>query len=108
MAGRNPVFSSEPARVVPETPWHSPSFGGNSMMTFLRLLLLALLPAVVCAQPTANVVLILVDDLGTYDLGCYGATEVRTPRIDRLAAEGVQFLDYYAAAPICSPQRSRL
>jgi arylsulfatase A len=78
------------------------------MMTLLRLLLLALLPAVVCAQPPANVVLILVDDLGTYDLGCYGATEVRTPRIDRLAAEGVQFLDYYAAAPICSPSRAGL
>jgi arylsulfatase A len=78
------------------------------MMTLLRLLLLALLPAVVCAQPPANVVLILVDDLGTYDLGCYGATEVRTPRIDRLAAEGVRFLDYYAAAPICSPSRAGL
>ena len=78
------------------------------MMTLLRLLLLTLLPAVVCAQPPANVVLILVDDLGTYDLGCYGATEVRTPRIDRLAAEGVQFMDYYAAAPICSPSRAGL
>ncbi len=78
------------------------------MMTLLRLLLLALLPALVCAQPPANVVLILVDDLGTYDLGCYGATEVRTPRIDRLAAEGVQFQDYYAAAPICSPSRAGL
>lgn len=78
------------------------------MMTLLRLLLLTLLPALVCAQPPANVLLILVDDLGTYDLGCYGATEVRTPRIDRLAAEGVQFLDYYAAAPICSPSRAGL
>ncbi len=78
------------------------------MMSFLRLLFLALLPALLSAQPPANVLLILVDDLGTYDLGCYGATEVRTPRIDRLAAEGVQFLDYYAAAPICSPSRAGL
>lgn len=78
------------------------------MMTLLRLPLLALLPALVCAQPPSNVLLILVDDLGTYDLGCYGATEVRTPRIDRLAAEGVRFLDYYAAAPICSPSRAGL
>lgn len=78
------------------------------MMTLLRLLFLALLPALVCAQPPTNILLILVDDLGTYDLGCYGATEVRTPRIDRLAAEGVQFLDYYAAAPICSPSRAGL
>ena len=76
-------------------------------MNLLRLLLLLLLPALVFAQP-ANVVLILVDDLGTYDLRCYGATEVRTPRIDRLAAEGVKFLDYYSAAPICSPSRAGL
>ena len=108
MAGRSSVFSSEPAAGVPETLGGSPSFRRNSMMTLLRLLFLALLPALVSAQPPANVVLILVDDLGTYDLGCYGATEVRTPRIDRLAAEGGQFLDYYAAAPICSPSRAGL
>ena len=77
-------------------------------MMFLRSLLLALLPALAAAASPANVLLILVDDLGTYDLGCYGATEVRTPRIDRLAADGVKFLDYYAAAPICSPSRAGL
>ncbi len=55
-----------------------------------------------------NIVLILVDDQGYYDLGCYGATEVRTPRIDAMAVEGVRFTDYYAAAPICSPSRAGL
>ena len=55
-----------------------------------------------------NIIVILVDDQGTYDLGCYGATEVKTPRIDRLAAEGVRLTDYYAAAPICSPSRAGL
>lgn len=55
-----------------------------------------------------NILFILVDDLGYYDLGCYGAGEVRTPRIDGLAAEGVRFTDYYAAAPICSPSRAGL
>ena len=55
-----------------------------------------------------NIVLILVDDQGYYDLGCYGANEVKTPRIDALAAEGVRFTDYYAAAPICSPSRAGL
>ena len=55
-----------------------------------------------------NVIVILVDDQGYYDLGCYGATEVATPRIDRMAAEGVRFTDYYAAAPICSPSRAGL
>jgi arylsulfatase A len=52
-----------------------------------------------------NILFILVDDQGYYDLGCYGATEVDTPRIDALAREGVRFTDYYAAAPICSPSR---
>ena len=55
-----------------------------------------------------NVVFIFVDDQGYYDLGCYGATEVETPRIDRLANEGIRFADYYAAAPICSPSRAGL
>jgi len=55
-----------------------------------------------------NVIVILVDDQGYYDLGCYGATEVKTPRIDALARQGVRFTDYYAAAPICSPSRAGL
>ncbi len=59
-------------------------------------------------QRPPNILFILVDDQGYYDLGCYGATEVKTPRIDRLAAEGVRFTDYYAAAPICSPSRAGL
>lgn len=59
------------------------------------------------AEPK-NLIFILVDDLGTYDLGCCGATEVRTPRVDQMAAEGVRFTDYYAAAPICSPSRAGL
>jgi arylsulfatase A-like enzyme len=52
-----------------------------------------------------NIVFIFVDDQGYYDLGCYGATEVETPRVDALAKQGVRFTDYYAAAPICSPSR---
>ncbi len=55
-----------------------------------------------------NVVIIFIDDQGYYDLGCYGATEVKTPRIDQLATEGIRFTDYYAAAPICSPSRAGL
>jgi arylsulfatase A-like enzyme len=88
-----------------------------SMVTMSPRLLLWLLVLVIggvaprlplCAADRPNLVFILVDDLGTYDLGCYGATEVRTPCIDRLAAEGVRFTDYYAAAPICSPSRAGL
>ncbi|MEM9161018.1 MAG: sulfatase-like hydrolase/transferase [Verrucomicrobiota bacterium] len=55
-----------------------------------------------------NIVFIFVDDQGYYDLGCYGATEVETPRIDALAEQGIRFTDYYAAAPICSPSRAGL
>ncbi|MCG6158218.1 alpha/beta fold hydrolase [Rubinisphaera margarita] len=55
-----------------------------------------------------NVIFILVDDQGYYDLGCYGATEVETPRIDAMAEQGTLFTDYYAAAPICSPSRAGL
>ena len=55
-----------------------------------------------------NIIFILVDDQGYYDLGCYGATEIKTPRIDMMAKEGMRFTDYYAAAPICSPSRAGL
>lgn len=52
-----------------------------------------------------NILFILIDDMGYADLGCYGNEEVRTPHIDRLAAEGIRFTQYYASAPICSPSR---
>jgi len=55
-----------------------------------------------------NLVFILVDDQGYYDLGCYGGKEFDTPRIDRMAAEGIRFTDYYAGAPICSPSRAAI
>lgn len=60
------------------------------------------------AERPPNLILILVDDQGYYDLGCYGATEFATPRIDGLAAQGIRFTSYYAAAPICSPSRAGL
>lgn len=52
-----------------------------------------------------NILFILIDDMGYADLGCYGNAEVKTPAIDRLAAEGIRFTQYYASAPICSPSR---
>lgn len=55
-----------------------------------------------------NIIFILVDDQGYYDLGCYGATEVKTPHLDEMARQGTRFTDYYAAAPICSPSRAGL
>jgi len=64
-------------------------------------------PVVAVEQPP-NIIFILIDDQGYYDLGCYGATEIETPRLDAMAGEGTRFTDYYAAAPICSPSRAGL
>jgi arylsulfatase A-like enzyme len=55
-----------------------------------------------------NIVLILADDLGAVDLGCYGADLHETPRLDALAKESVLFRQAYAAAPVCSPTRAAL
>jgi arylsulfatase A-like enzyme len=55
-----------------------------------------------------NVVLIVADDLGYGDLGSYGAPDVKTPNLDRLAREGVRFTDFYANAPVCTPTRAAL
>lgn len=52
-----------------------------------------------------NIVVILADDLGYGDVGCYGATKIRTPNIDRLALEGMMFTDAHTAASVCSPSR---
>jgi|WetSurMetagenome_2_1015567.scaffolds.fasta_scaffold32190_2 arylsulfatase A len=53
-----------------------------------------------------NVVFILVDDMGYADLRSYGAKDIQTPNIDRLAREGVRFTDFYANAPVCTPTRA--
>ncbi|MDX1965983.1 MAG: sulfatase-like hydrolase/transferase [Planctomycetaceae bacterium] len=55
-----------------------------------------------------NVILIVADDLGAHDLGCYGSKFHRTPELDRLAREGVRFTQAYAACPVCSPTRAAI
>ncbi len=55
-----------------------------------------------------NIVLIVADDMGYNDLGCYGNDFIETPHLDRLAKEGIRFTDGYAAAPLCSPSRASL
>jgi arylsulfatase A-like enzyme len=55
-----------------------------------------------------NIVIILADDLGPGDVGCYGGKVAETPNLDRLAATGLRFTQYYAASPICSPSRCGL
>ena len=57
-------------------------------------------------QPPAdkpNIVLIYADDIGYGDFGCYGATSVRTPNIDRLAANGLRFTSAYSSSATCTP-----
>jgi len=58
--------------------------------------------------PRPSVVLILADDLGWGELGCYGQRKIRTPNIDRLAAEGMRFTRHYSGAPVCAPARNVL
>ena len=55
-----------------------------------------------------NIVFILADDLGYGDLGCYGQERVRTPNLDRMAAEGVRFTNCYAGSTVCAPSRCTL
>jgi uncharacterized sulfatase len=63
-------------------------------------------PAAAAIRP--NILFFLIDDMGYSDLSCYGGTRVRTPTIDRLAAEGERFTQFYVNAPICSPSRIAL
>jgi arylsulfatase A-like enzyme len=69
----------------------------------------ALLEANASADPgKPNVVVILFDDLGLHDLGFLGAPDLKTPNIDRLAAQGTRFVNWYSNAPVCAPARSTL
>ncbi|HPK46128.1 MAG TPA: sulfatase-like hydrolase/transferase, partial [Spirochaetota bacterium] len=55
-----------------------------------------------------NIIIILADDMGYGDLGCYGSRAINTPNIDRLAQQGMRFTDFYCASPLCSPSRAGL
>lgn len=72
------------------------------------LICCALLASALHAAERPNIVLILADDLGYGDLGCYGADRVKTPNMDRLAAEGRRFTDAHSASSVCTPSRYAL
>lgn len=59
-------------------------------------------------QQMPNVILIVADDMGYGDLGCYGQQKIETPHLDALAADGMRFTSFYAGAPVCAPSRAAL
>ena len=60
------------------------------------------------ANERPNLIWIMADDLGYGDLGCYGQSVIQTPHLDRMAAEGMRFTQFYAGATVCAPSRSVL
>ena len=71
----------------------------------LATCLLPLDPALAASAAKPNIVLILADDLGYGDVGCYGQQQIATPRIDRLASQGMRFTQAYAGSTVCAPSR---
>lgn len=70
------------------------------------LFLLALCPFLSAAPP--NIVMVFIDDMGWGDFSCFGNTDAQTPNMDRMAAEGIRFSQFYVNSPICSPSRCAL
>lgn len=79
----------------------------RTLLLFLAVTL-SLAPALPPDSEPPNILLIVTDDLGTFDLGCYGNTLIETPRLDALAANGRKFTRAYAASPVCSPSRAAI
>lgn len=81
-------------------------------MKLTSLLLALSLLAISCSKESTerppNIIHIFADDLGYGDLSSFGATDISTPNIDRLATEGIKFTDFYSAAHVCSPSRAAL
>ncbi len=79
-----------------------------------RILLLLFLGAISCTgnqtvdTTTPNVVIIFTDDQGYQDVGCFGATDIKTPHLDQMAKDGIRLTDFYAAQAVCSASRAGL
>ena len=80
----------------------------NSLRASFAFLLFPIVSYAQTLDQKPNVIVIMTDDQGSIDLNAYGATDLHTPTMDRLAREGVRFTQFYAGAPVCSPSRAAL
>ncbi len=84
------------------------SFESLGQVLVLAFVVFCVVPLVAESADKPNIVYILADDLGVGDVGCYGQKLLKTPRIDQLAAEGLQFTHHYSGSAMCAPTRSCL
>ena len=80
----------------------------SRLLMFVSLMQFTLGTTSAALMPRTNFVIVLCDDLGYGDIGCFGHPHIKTPQLDKLAGEGLRLTDCYAAAPVCSPSRSGL
>ena len=86
---------------------------GSTVPGWRLVPLLLMVLSACCAWPGSaaarpNLIWIMADDLGYGEVGCYGQQVIQTPRLDRMAAEGLRFTQFYAGATVCAPSRSVL
>jgi arylsulfatase A-like enzyme len=77
-------------------------------MKSLLTLILVFTAALVQAAEKPNIVMVFIDDMGWGDFSCFGNKEAKTPNVDRMAAEGIRFTQFYVNSPVCSPSRCAL
>jgi arylsulfatase A len=81
---------------------------GLGFRIYLGVFALFIAQSSLSARDQPNLVLIFCDDLGYGDLGCYGHPTIRTPNLDKMAADGMRLTDFYSAASVCTPSRAAL
>lgn len=70
--------------------------------------ILVMLNPIMAEEAKPNIILIVTDDQGYQDLGCFGSPHIKTPHIDKMASEGMRFTDFYVSAAICTPSRASI
>ena len=77
-------------------------------MPYLKIILAVFIfvSNLISAQTRPNIIYIMADDMGYADLSCYGRKDYQTPNLDKLASQGLKFINAYAGAPLCTPTRT--